>query len=203
MSKEDVSQVVEAACRDQTAPSDEQLVRLVLAGDERAFAELFNRYQHRAYRLAYGMTGGHEVAQDLTQEIFMRAYEKLNHFGGQARFSTWFYRLAVNRCLNYRQRERTKEEQMPDGEQTIPAVSNGLENVEAEILLRQMKDQVRRAILSLDERLRMTVLLKEIEGLSYAEIAERMGCSEGTVASRLSRARGLLARKLGHLKGAV
>ena len=194
--------VAEAPGCEQEKPTDEELVKLILAGDERAFAELYERYHTRAYRLAYAMTGRHEAAEDLTQEIFLRAYGKLDRFSGQARFSTWFYRLAVNRCLNHHQREQvTVEEVLADDQKTTLSVG-GLEQMEARILQQQISDRVHRAILSLKPTLRLTVILKEIEGLSYAEIAERMGCSEGTVASRLNQARKLLARKLEHLKGA-
>jgi len=194
--------VAEAPGCEQVKSTDEELVTLILAGDEQAFAELYERYHSRAYRLAYAMTGRHEAAEDLMQEIFLRLYEKLSRFSWQARFSTWFYRLAVNRCLNYRQREQIEAEEMLADDRRTTQPIGGLNQMEARILQQQISDQVHRALLSLKPRLRLTVILKEIEGLNYAEIAERMGCPEGTVASRLNRARKLLARKLEHLKGA-
>lgn len=194
--------MAEAAGCEHEKPTDEELVKLIVAGDERAFAELYERYHFRAYRLAYAMTGRYEAAEDLTQEIFLKVYEKLSRYRGQAKFSTWFYRLAVNRCLNYRQREQIEADEVLADDQEMPPFVGGLEPMEARVLQRQISDQVHRAILSLKPTLRLTIILKEIEGLSYAEIAERMGCSKGTVASRLNHARKLLARKLEHLKGA-
>lgn len=186
-----------AASCEYVKPTDEELVRLIRAGDERAFAELYGRYHLGILRLAYAMTGSPEAAEDVAQEVFLRVYEKLHRFHGHARFSTWLYRLAINCCLNHcrqeRRGERCAQEQKARCEEPEP--------IEAKVLGGQIRDQVHRAILSLPPKLRVTVILKEIEGLNYAEIARRMGCSEGTVASRLNRARKLLARKLEHLKG--
>ncbi len=187
-----------AAGCEHVKPTDEELVKLIRAGDERAFAELYGRYRLGIFRLAYAMTGSPETAEDVTQEVFLRVYEKLHRFHGQAKFSTWLYRLAVNCCLNHCRRERAGESlaqgHRVQGEEPEP--------MEAKVLGAQIRDRVHRAILSLPPELRVTVILKEIEGLNYAEIARRMGCSEGTVASRLNRARKLLARKLEHLRGA-
>ena len=90
----------------EPAVTDEQLVKLVLAGETDLFALLYERYYWRAFRTAYGMTGDHGAAEDLTQEIFMRAYQRLKDFRAEAAFSTWFYRLAVNHSLNYRRKHQ-------------------------------------------------------------------------------------------------
>lgn len=82
------------------ARTDEKLVSLVLTGEADVFAHVYERYYSRTYRLVYGMTGRHETAEDLTREIFIRAYQKLALFAGQSSFATWFYRLAFNHCLN-------------------------------------------------------------------------------------------------------
>jgi RNA polymerase sigma-70 factor (ECF subfamily) len=179
--------------------TDEELVEVFLAGQEEVFAHIYERYYSRAYRMAYAMTGRHEAAEDLVQEIFMRAYQKLNQFGRQSSFSTWFYRLAVNRSINYRHERRRENERAFVDPETV-AAEGAFAEVEAKIFQKQVQDQIHTALLALKPRLRMTVILKEIEGMRYEEIAERMNCSMGTIASRLNRARKLLAQKLEHLK---
>ncbi|MEW6209574.1 MAG: sigma-70 family RNA polymerase sigma factor [Acidobacteriota bacterium] len=180
--------------------TDEELVELALAGNRDSFARIYRRYYSRAFRLAYAMTGQKEAAEDLAQEMFIRAWQKINQFRGESSFSTWFYRLAVNCSINYRKRDRRQT--FEDGEkiESLPqAEATG--QMEAKILRRQIQTEVRRAVLSLKPELRVIVVLKDIEGLNYQEIAERVNCSEGTIASRLNRARKLLAQKLLHLKG--
>lgn len=131
----------------------------------------------------------------------MRVYERLHLFRGESRFATWFYRLAVNHTLNYHRRERgARYEEATDAEELM-SLASYQPGIEADVLQKQIQLQVHRAMLGLKPKLRMIVILKDIEGLSYEEIAARLNCSTGTVASRLNRARKLLARKLGHLKG--
>ena len=146
------------------------------------------------------MTGRSESAEDLTQDVFLRVYQKIGRFRGQSSFSTWFYRLAVNCCLNYRKKEKR---QLADEiyDRGLMPFSGGAKRMETEVLQKQIQGQIHRALLGLKPRLRMIVILKDIEGLSYEEIAEHTGCSTGTVGSRLNRARKLLAGKLKHLRG--
>lgn len=181
-------------------PTDEELARLIAAGQVEVFAQLYARYYDRAYRLAWAMTGRREAAEELTQEIFLRAWQKAGQFRGEASFGTWFYRLATHCCLNFRQRLPAHEpleavEQAPQPE--------AMKQVEANVRRQEIQGEVQRALLSLKPKWRLIVILKDIEGLSYEEIAERMNCSTGTVASRLNRSRALLARKLEHLRGRV
>jgi RNA polymerase sigma-70 factor (ECF subfamily) len=181
---------------------DEELVRLVLAGDTEHFERIYRRFYSRAYRMAYGMVGTRAGAEDLAQEIFMRVYQRLGEYRGEASFATWFYRLAVNQSINYLRKQRSgiKQDQAEDVAQlTLPAESNRIEDG---VLQRQLQLQVDKALQSLKPKLRMVVVLRDIEGLNYQEIAERTNCSMGTVASRLNRARKILASKLEHLKGA-
>jgi RNA polymerase sigma-70 factor (ECF subfamily) len=185
---------------EQGSAADEDLVAEFLAGNREAFAHLYRRYYGRTYRLAYGMTGDRAAAEDLTQEVFMRVYERLAQFQGRARFSTWFYRVTINHCLRRRERAAAVRAETSIEDRPEPG---GAPGVEDDILREQVHEQVHRALLSLRPAPRMIVVLKDIEGLSYLEIAERMNCSEGTVASRLNRARRLLGRKLAHLKGVV
>ena len=180
--------------------TDEELVSLVLTGEAEVFAHVYERYYSRAYRLAYGMTGRHEAAEDLTQEVFIRAYQKLALFTGQSSFATWFYRLAFNHCLNRCKSERQRD-RIEHYETTQALLTGALKPVERMVLQQEVQQQIHRALFSLKPEQRLLVILKDIEGLSYEEIAERMNCSTGTLASQLARARKLLARKLEHLRG--
>ena len=182
--------------------TDEELVEFVLAGQVEVFARLYERYYARTHRVAYVMTGTREGAENLTQEVFMLAYQKLRQFGGRSSFSTWFYRLTVNCCLSHRKRERKFLWGRVDDFESLDLPRFG-EGAEGEILRQQIQRHVQTALLSLKPKLRMVVILKDVEELSYEQIAERMGCSKGTVGTWLNRARKLLARKLEGLKGKI
>ncbi len=186
---------------------DEHLVARIYAGERGLFAQLYRRYYARTFALAFGMTARRDEADDVTQEIFMRAYERLDTYRGGSSFATWFYRLAVNHCLNYCRRERRHHTALVNVDEAdgSPFISkSGAEShMAASLLQHQVQVQVRQALLSLKPEMRLLIVMKELEGLSYEEIAERLNCSTGTVASRLSRARGLLARKLENLKGKI
>jgi RNA polymerase sigma-70 factor (ECF subfamily) len=196
LSKQTSNKVGERSDRDATA-TDEELVSLVVAGQIDVFSVLYERFYSRVYRMAYGMTGQHQAAEDLVQDVFVRAYQKLKLFAGQSSFATWFYRLALNHCLNHCKSERKRLRlQTTDLVQT-PAVP--AKQMEDRVLGKELQTEVHRALLSLKPRMRMIVILRDIEGLSYQEIADRMNCSMGTLASQLKRARTLLARKLEHL----
>ena len=184
------------------ANTDEELVRLVVAGERDLFAPIYERYYWRVFRMAYGMTDNHGSAEDLTQEIFMRAYQRLKEFRGQSAFSTWLYRVAVNHSLNYRRKHQVEAREESTCETDAQPMVDGSTTAETGLMRQQMTVQVHRALLTLKPKLRMIVILKDIEGLSYEEIAQRTNCSTGTVASRLNRSRKLLARKLEHWRGA-
>ena len=180
--------------------TDEELVSLVLTGEAEVFAHVYERYYSRTYRLAYGMTGRHETAEDLTQEVFIRAYQKLALFAGQSSFATWFYRLAFNHCLNRCKSER-RNDRMESYESTPAPLTSVMKGMDRTVLQQEVQRQIHRALFSLKPEQRLVVILKDIEGLSYEEIAERLNCSTGTLGSQLARARKLLARKLEHLRG--
>jgi RNA polymerase sigma-70 factor, ECF subfamily len=192
--------VNELSCPAQDRLTDEELARLVAAGQGEVFAQLYERYYARAYRLAWAMTGQRGAAEELTQEIFLRAWQKMDQFRGESSFGTWFYRLAARCCLNHRSRWPAHE--------TLEAVAElpqlgAMKQLDTNVQQQQLQSAVQRALLSLKPEWRLIVILKDIEGLSYEEIAVRLDCSTGTVASRLNRARTLLARKLEHLRGTV
>jgi RNA polymerase sigma-70 factor, ECF subfamily len=183
--------------------TDEELIELVIAGQEDVFARLYERYHLRAYRLAWGMTGQREAAEDLTQEIFLRAHQKLGQFRGEASFATWFYRLAINCCLQYRQRTRKMlAENVADAElmRLLDEQATDARATEMTLLQQETQAIIQKALLSLKPDLRMVVILRNLEELSYDEIAARMNCSIGTVGTWLHRAHKLLAVKLAGLR---
>ena len=186
--------------------SDEVIVLRIKAGEGELFVHLYDRYYAKVFRLAFGMTAEREQADDLAQDIFLRVYRQIDGFRMDSTFATWFYRIAFNHCLTYSRRQRWRrlmvttsdlpnEHEVGDGQPTNLA--------DASLLKQEIQSEVRRALLSLKPKARLLVFLKDIEGLSYDEIAEQLDCSPGTVASGLSRARHLLARKLAPLKGKI
>lgn len=184
---------------------DELIVARIIAGERRLFGVLYQRYRARIVALAFGMTGQREQAEDLTQEIFLRVYQRLGTFQGQAKFATWFYRIALNHCLNHCRNERRRQRplKVSDHPSGVLVELRPVEQADATLLRKEIQQQIRLALLSLKPELRVLLLLKEIEGLSYQEIAERLDWSCGTVASRLNRGRRLLACKLANLKGKI
>lgn len=192
--------------RAEDSLTDEELVRLVIAGQREVYVHLYERYRLRIYRLAWGMTGQREAAEDLTQEVFLRAYQMLGRFRGEASFGTWFYRLATNCCLNMREREqKQRAEGMEEADLIRTADSQRIfevDTAEYEVWQQQLQGIVHKALLSLKPELRMVVILRSLEGLSYDEIAVRMNCSSGTVGTWLHRAHKLLAQKLAGLREA-
>ena len=160
------------APENRAANTDEDLVRLVIAGERDLFAPLYERYHWRVFRMAYGMTGNHGSAEDLTQEIFMRTYQRLKEFRGNSTFSTWLYRVAVNHSLNYRRKHLSESREEEPAETALQAAFDGSTTADARVMREQMTSEVHRALLTLKPKLRMIVILKDIEGLSYEEIAQ-------------------------------
>lgn len=188
--------------------TDEELTKLACAGEREAFAILVRRYQDRIYSLAYRYVGNPEDALDLTQETFIKAFAKLSEFRGRSKFYTWLYRIAVNVCIDFRRRQHISAVYWDD---IKPSELNPLEvdespehydmpsddgDPERKMLDSELKVKVREAIEALPEQLKVVLLLREYEGMSYEEIARIAGCRVGTVKSRLFQARELLKRML-------
>jgi RNA polymerase sigma-70 factor (ECF subfamily) len=152
------------------------------AGDPVAERQLFERFESSVVRLARRMTGNQDV-EDLAQQIFLRVFSTIRQFRGQAEFSTWVYRISVNECLQHRRKYRRRTE--PLCEET-PSPSPGPDHA------LEQADLVEKALGALDAPLRAAFVLREVEGLSYRQIASVLEIPEGTVASQLSRARLLL-----------
>lgn len=166
---------------------DEPLVRRARRGDRVAFDVLVERHQHRMYTLASRVLGSREDAADAVQEAFLRAWLALPKFRGGARFSTWLYRICVNAAHDQRLKRRAE----PAAEPPEPA------DPRDRFAERELSGELQQALDALDEPFRVAVVLADVLGCSYAEIAELTGVAEGTVKSRVFRARSELAERLG------
>jgi RNA polymerase sigma-70 factor (ECF subfamily) len=166
-------------------------------GDRDAFRVLFETYKDKVYSIAvYSIGGDKSVAEDVTQQIFLKLFTAIQQFRGDSEFTTWLYRLVVNACMDERRKRRKL---LPWGESFAftPTHKKPQEKQYARV---EIAEAVQLAIGELKPKFRLPILLKYVEGLSYEEIASVMGCSKGTVASRLNRGHGQLAKQLGHLR---
>jgi RNA polymerase sigma-70 factor (ECF subfamily) len=166
------------------------LVARAKAGDASAFEALVRRYRKRIYALALHLTGSGSDADDITQDVFLRAYRALDGFEGRSEFFTWVYRMTVNRSLNARRdRERRGEEPMDDlrVELAINIDARGNPAIEAD--LRQTYTRLVRALDALPVEMRTSVVLVALQGLSHGEAAVVQKCSDGTIAWRIHEAR--------------
>jgi len=173
-------------------------VRRARAGDADAFRVLVERYQGRAYRLALRILRNEESARDAVQEAFVKAYTSLGRFEERSSFFTWLYRLVTNQCIDMRRREHAERrvewrEGDPLEEAALPLAPEAELSAPAlpvdEVERLQLREQLAAAIGKLPQAARETLLLREVDGLAYAEIAEAQGIPRGTVMSRLHYAR--------------
>ena len=177
-----------------TREQEGQIVRQVLEGDVNAFEDLVTEHEKGVYAIAQRMTGNAEDAADMTQETFIKAYNSLSSFRGDSKFSVWLYRIATNVCLDFlrsRSRKPTVSLSMEDddGEETQMDIADESQSPEQLLERGLTRDAVRRGLKSLSPEYRQILLLREIQGLSYEEIAEALTLEVGTVKSRIFRAR--------------
>jgi RNA polymerase sigma-70 factor (ECF subfamily) len=177
---------------------DDVLVEQARRGRVEAFSELARRHQKRIYRLIYGMTGNHSDTDDLTQEVFLTAFKSIPGFRGTAGFYTWIYRIAVNRTLNFlrtRGRDQQRAEYHDDllcGEEAAA----GLSSPELSSVRNELRGRIAEAVDSLPPRFKTSFLLVADQGMSHADAARVLGCSENTISWRMHKARKLLQAKL-------
>jgi RNA polymerase sigma-70 factor, ECF subfamily len=189
-----------------SADADALLVERVKRGDVRAFEMLVVKYQRRIERLIGRMVRDSDLVQDIAQESFIRAYRALPQFRGESAFYTWLYRIAVNTAKKFLMdlkrdplvSETSLNQHQDDGDETSRVESELTDGETPEALLasKQIAREVNAAIGALSEDLRQAITLREIEGLSYEEIADVMNCPIGTVRSRIFRARESIAERL-------
>jgi RNA polymerase sigma-70 factor (ECF subfamily) len=186
---------------------DQQLVERAQRGDKRAFELLVSKYQRKLGRLLSRMVRDPAEVEDVTQEAFIKAYRALPAFRGDSAFYTWLYRIAINTAKNYlvalgRRAPTTTEFDHEDAENFEEAEAlRDSATPESELHGKQIASTVNRAVDALPEDLRTAITLREIEGLSYEEIATLMNCPIGTVRSRIFRAREAIAAELRPLLG--
>lgn len=183
-------------------PSDHDLVARARARDMLAYDELIRRYQRKIYQLVYNMTSNREDAEDLTQDVFVKAYSALEHFKGDSSFYTWVYRIAVNRTINYlKKRKRNAALSLDDMDQAVERDPDYVELRSRESPVRdatlsELQKKLNEALQTLSEKHRTVVVLHDIQGIQHDEIGRMLGCSEGTVRSRLFYARQELQKQL-------
>ena len=176
---------------------DGRVIEACQQGDRAAFQLLFETYKDKVFSIAvYSSGGDRAVADDVTQQIFLKLFTAIRQFRGESEFTTWLYRLVVNACLDERRRRRRL---LPWGDTVAMRNPGDKKPQEKQYARLEVAEAVQAAIAELKPKFRLPILLKYIEGLSYEEIASVMGCSKGTVASRLNRGHSQLAKRLAHL----
>ncbi len=180
---------------------DQELVRRVQQGDSTAFDALVRKYQHRIVALIGRYIADWSERQDVAQDAFMRAYRALPNFRGDAQFYTWLHRIAVNTAKNHlvaqNRRPPGADIDVDDAEQFDSAIRlRDNDTPERELMRQQVEQAVLRVVEGLPEELREAISLREVDGLSYEEIASTMGCPIGTVRSRIFRARDAIDQEL-------
>jgi RNA polymerase sigma-70 factor (ECF subfamily) len=180
---------------------DEELVLRVQQGDKTAYDLLVLKYQHKIIQLVNRYVKDPVDAQDVAQEAFIKAYRALGNFRGESAFFTWLYRIAINTAKNYlmsrSRRSADSQVDVQDAEQIEKAPQlQGLETPERYLLNQEIVETIKTAIAKLPEEMRIAIMLREFEGMSYEEIAQAMDCPVGTVRSRIFRAREAIDSKL-------
>ena len=178
---------------------DQQLIQECLAGRTESFGKLVVRYQDRLFNSLCHIAGSHDEARDVAQDAFVLAFQKLETFRGQSAFYSWLFRIAINAAINRRRKQRHVSVSIDAARE-----QSGIEPVDPRsdthpshsIELSERQVQVRTALNELSEEYRVVLVLKEMEGLKYEQIAEILECPIGTVRSRIHRAREEMRQKL-------
>jgi len=185
---------------------DADLVARVQKGDKRAFDLLVLKYQRRIMRLLARMVRDVDEIEDLAQETFIKAYRAINQFRGDSAFYTWLYRIAINTGRNWQARQYRRPQIVSPYENEDGETFDHLENLtdistpDSVLFSKQVAQTIRETLRTLPTELRTALELREVEGLSYAEIAQAMGCPIGTVRSRIFRAREAVTNALRALR---
>jgi RNA polymerase sigma-70 factor, ECF subfamily len=179
--------------------TDEELVDRSRGGDVDSFNQLILRWERPIYALAYRVIGREEDARDVCQETFLRAYRALPGFKGEAKFSSWVYRIALNLCRDWiRRQRRNPVSQMPDDIDVLDAIAETgpSESVEDLVARRELTTVVEEAMSHLPAEQRTAIILKEYHGMTFQEIADLQGCPLSTVKTRLYQGLSVLRRQL-------
>jgi RNA polymerase sigma-70 factor, ECF subfamily len=192
-------------------PSEGRLIEACRQGDREAFRQLFDAYHRRVWSIALHFTGDDSSARDITQQVFLKLFTSIGQFRHESSFTTWLHRLVVNACLDEHRRRRRfvslelfRHQQNNDDIRDLGEFKKmnhrEVREGEDDLIRLEIDAAVRAAVRQLKPKLRIAILLKYFEGLSYQEMARVLGCSTGTVASRLNRGHKELARRLAHLR---
>ncbi|MBO8170036.1 MAG: sigma-70 family RNA polymerase sigma factor [Thermoanaerobacteraceae bacterium] len=182
--------------------ADDRLLERSKAGDVEAFAQLISQYEKKVYTIAYRFMGNHEDASDLAQEAMLKAYRSIKKFRGDASFKTWLYHITANVCRDElrrrsKRRETSLDEPLFFENDEVPKQTADWTNVPERVYEnKELQGYLHGLIKALTPEYRMVIVMREIQGLSYEEIARQLDCSLGTVKSRLSRARKALKDKI-------
>jgi RNA polymerase sigma-70 factor (ECF subfamily) len=179
--------------------TDEELVARSMGGDVDSFNQLILRWERPIYALAYRVIGREEDARDVVQETFLRAFRALPGFKGQAKFSSWLYRIALNLCRDWiRRQRRAPVMQAPEGVELVDLASERgpVESIEELVSRRELSEVVANAMKLLPDEQRTAIVLKEYHGMTFQEIADLQGCPLSTVKTRLYQGLSVLRRHL-------
>jgi len=177
--------------------TEADIIEACKQGDRDAFHSLFEIHKDRVYTIAFHYCGNEATARDVTQQVFLKMFTIIGQFREDSLFTTWLYRIVANACADeHRKRRRF----VPFSPEIEVKNMSGKPHQEEAIHRREISDLVRGAIGELTPKLRLPILLKYVEGMSYEEIAEALDLSIGTVSSRLNRGHKMLARRLNHLR---
>lgn len=195
------------ADREAAAAEDSALVERARAGDHQAFRELYQRYHRRVYSLAYGVVQNADDALDVVQDGFIKAHRHLDKFEGNSSFYTWLYRIVMNLSIDHiRKHKRTRHVDFDDsidhgqdegalGEDSLLPRMLG-QNPGKSLVRKEIREQIGKALEELSENHRAVLVMRELEGMSYEEMAQAMQCSKGTIMSRLFHARRNMQKRL-------
>jgi len=181
------------------ASSDEELVARSMGGDLDSFNQLVLRWERPIYALAYRVIGREEEARDVAQETFLRAFRALSGFKGQAKFSSWLYRITLNLCRDWMRKERrTPVSQAPEGIDIIELAGEATPNetIEQMVGRKELGRAVSKAMAALPEEQRTAIILKEYHGLTFQEIADMLDCPLSTVKTRLYQGLSVVRKQL-------
>ena len=177
----------------QNGHEDNFLIKQAIRGDAYAFEQLMRRHESRMYSVAIRMCGNREDAQDCVQEAMIRIYRSISGFKGQSAFSTWVYRVTMNTCLDeLRRAKRKKASSLDEKLETGWSPADDMDTPEHYALRSEKRRQIEKAIQSLPEDMRSAVVLRDVQGCAYDEIAVILNTNVGTVKSRISRGRSKL-----------
>ena len=196
---------------DDHSQGEQRFIERLVAHDERAFNQLVEAYEHRVFRLVHRMLGRRDEAEDMAQEVFVQVFKAIGQFRGDSKLSTWLYRIAVNLCKNRLKYLSRRHSDAQDEFETVaehaPLSSSkgvtygGVARPDQVLEGYQVERIVQRCMAEIEPEFREVLVLRDVEDLSYEEIAEITGLADGTVKSRIHRARGVLKQKVEQAMG--